>query len=145
LDADCRLLDYVDLSGYGAEMLRVDGYEATRYDAVYINVMAQRFLAGPNTVVSGDYYCGRTEGFPTCVCWDPDAQKVWLELDDGMADSELAQDFAYYQGLCEDWGMRHCASQEDYEQIISGLGAQPYDEVMAEGQEQGMGGMGGMS
>jgi len=145
LDAGCRLLDYVDLAGYGTETLRTDGYEATRYGAVYRNAMAQKFLAGPNTIYSGDFYCGRTEGFPTCVCWDPDAQKVWLELNDGAADSELAKDFAYYQGLCEDWGVRCCASQEDFDQVLDELGAQPYDEVMATEDAQGFGGMKGMT
>jgi len=41
LDANCRLLDYVDLAGYGAEMLRADGYEATRYGAVQLGDMEQ--------------------------------------------------------------------------------------------------------
>ena len=146
LDEDCSLLDYVDLMGYGTEMLNAEGYEATRYGAVYRNAMAQKFLAGANSFYSGDCYCGRTEGFPTLVCWDPDAQKVWLELSDGMADSEMVKNFAYYQGLCEDWGVRHCASREDYKQVLDELGAQSYDEFMAAAQEeQGMGGMGGMS
>ena len=140
---DVYLLKFIDFAGYGKAMLGVDGYEATRYGAVYRNAMAQRFLAGPNTVCSGDYYCSHTEGFPTCVCWDPEAQKVWLELNDGLADSALVEDFAYYQGLCEDWGVRHCASREEYEQVLNDLGAQPYDEVMAE--EQIFGGMGGMA
>ena len=145
LDADCSLLDYVDLAGYGTEMLRAEGYEATRYGAVYRNVIAQKFLAGPNTVYSGDCYCGRTEGFPTCVCWDPDTEKVWLELNDFAADSEMSESFAYYQGICETWGIRHCASREYYEQIIEDLGAQPYDEVMAEEQDQEFYEMGGMA
>ena len=143
LEADCRLLDYVDLAGYGSEMLRTEGYEATRYGAVYRNVMAMKFLAGPNTVYSGDYYCGRTEGFPTCVCWDPDAQKIWLELNDGAASSEMVADMAYYRGICEDWGVRDCVSANEYDLYLSELGAQPYDEIMI--NDQGMGGMGGMA
>jgi hypothetical protein len=139
------LRDFIDYAGFGAAMLHDDGYMATRYGAVYMNIMAQSILAGPNTASCGAYYCGRTEGYPTFVCWDPDAQNVWLELGEHCLYSAPAGDFSYYQQICEDWGLRHCASQEDYEQIISGLGAQPYDEVMAEDQEQGFGGMGGMS
>jgi len=116
---------------------------------VYMNVMAQKMLAGPNTVCSGDCYCGRTEGFPTCVCWDPDAQKVWLELNAGAADSIItdgeAAGFGHYQAICEDWGVRRCASREDYERILSELGAQSYDEFLAAAQDQSMGGMGGLS
>lgn len=36
LDEDCTLLDYVDLAGYGADMLRADGFESTRYGAVLL-------------------------------------------------------------------------------------------------------------
>ena len=39
LDADCPLLDYVDLAGYGAAMLLEDGYTQTRYGAVYTEDM----------------------------------------------------------------------------------------------------------
>ena len=137
------LRDFIDYAGFGASMLHDDGYMATRYGALYMNIMAQSILAGPNTVSGGPYYCGRTEGYPTFVCWDPDAQNVWLELGEHCLYSAPAGDFSYYQQICEDWGMRHCATQEDYEQIISGLGAQPYDEVMAE-EAQGFGGMEGM-
>ena len=144
-DAGRRLLDYVDFAAYGAAMLNAEGYESTRYGAVYRNAMAQKILAGPNTRYSGDFYCGRTEGFPTCVCWDPDAQKVWLELNDGTADSGMVKDMAYYQGICEEWGVRHCASQEGLEQVLDELGAQPYDQVMAAEDDQGMGAMRGMA
>ena len=142
---DVNLLRFIDFVRYGKAMLALDGCEATRYGAVYRNVMAQSMLAGPNTVYSGDYYLGRTEGFPTCVCWDPDAQKVWLELNDGLADSALVENFAYYQGHCEDWGVRHCASETDYGFVLSELGAVPYEEAMAEEHEQSMGGMAGMA
>jgi len=143
------LLPFIDYAGFGAAMLYEDGYLATRYGAVYMNVMAQSILAGPNTVCGGDCYCGRTEGFPTRVCWDPDAQRVWLELDCGAADSIITDGevagFAHYQAICEDWGVRHCASRKDYERILSELGAQSYDEFLAAAQEQAMGGMGGMA
>jgi len=139
------LSPFIDYAGFGAAMLDEDGYLSTRYGAVFRNAMAQKFLAGPNTVYSGDYYCGRTEGFPTCVCWDPDTQKVWLELNEYAADSEMVRDFAYYQGVCEVWGTRQCISREGYERVLADLGAQPYDEVMAEEQEQGFGGMGGIA
>jgi len=138
------LRDFIDYAGFGAAMLHDDGYMATRYGALYMNIMAQSILAGPNTVSSGACYCGRTEGYPTFVCWDTDAQNVWLELGEHFLYSEPAGDFSYYQQICEDWGMRHCATQADYEQIIEGLGAQPYDKVMAEEQDQGFGGMEGM-
>ena len=137
------LLSFIDYEGFGAAMMQQDSYMATRYGAVYMNVMAQSILAGPNTLCGIAYSCGRTEGFPTFVCWDPDQQNAWLELGVSAADSELASNFSYYQKICEDWGMRHCASVEDYAQIVSDLGAQPYDEVMAE--EQSFGGMGGMT
>jgi len=91
LDADCRLLDYVDLAGYGSEMLRAEGYEGTRYGAVHCNAMAQKFLAGPNTVYSDDYYYDQSTNFSTYVCWDPDTQKVWLELNDVTADDECVR------------------------------------------------------
>jgi hypothetical protein len=39
LDADCRLFDFMDLAGYGAEMLLEDGYTQTRYGAVYTEDM----------------------------------------------------------------------------------------------------------
>ena len=140
-----RLLDFVDFAAYGAAILNDEGYERTRYGAVYRNAFAQKLLAGPNTLYSGEYYCGRTEGFPTCVCWDPDTQKVWLELSEGMADSTLRDNFGYYQELCEEWGIRRCATQEDLEQVLDELGAQPYDQVMAPEEDQGFGGMGGMA
>jgi len=144
------LLSFIDYAGFGAAMLNQDGYLPTRYGAVYMNVMAQRILAGPNTMYGGDFYCGRTEGYPTCVCWDPDSQKVWLELNVGAADSIITDGvvagFSHYQAICEDWGVRHCASQEDYDQVLDELGAQSYDEFIAAGMEdQGMGGMGGMA
>ena len=144
------LLQFIDYAGFGAAMLNEDGYLSTRYGAVYMNVMAQKFLAGPNTVYGSDYYCGQTEGYPTCVCWDQDAQKVWLELNAGTADSIITDGevagFSYYQSICENWGIRHCASQEDYEQVLDELGVQSYNEFMAAAMEdQGMGGMGGMA
>ena len=140
------LLRFIDNAGFGAAMMNEDGYRSTRYGAVYMNVMAMKYLAGPNTVYGGDYYCGRTEGFPTCVCWDQDAQKVWLELNEGAADSIITDGmvagYAHYQAICEEWGVRHCASQEDYEQVLNELGAQSYDEFLAAAQKnQGMGGM----
>jgi hypothetical protein len=90
-----------------------------------------------------------TEGFPTVVCWDPDREKVWLELNEDFADSEMLADFGRYQSLCKDWGVRFCGSQEQFEKVLDDLGAQPYDEVMApeESEEldtQGFGGMEGM-
>jgi hypothetical protein len=146
LDADCRLLDYVDLAGYGAEMLRAEGYEATRYGAVYRNAMAMKHLAGPNIVYSGDYYCGYAQNYSVHVCWDPDAQKVWLELNDVTADDETySEDLARYQMYCEDWGVRDCVSANEYDLYLSELGAVPYDEAMAEEPVQGMGGMAGMT
>jgi hypothetical protein len=142
---DVTLTRFIDFEGYGKTMLGADGYESTRYGAVYRNAMAQKLLAGPNTLYRGEYYCDRTEGYPTLVCWDPDAQKVWLELSEGMADSSLRDNFAYYQEICEDWGVRHCATQEDYEQVIRGLGVQPYDQAVVPEEAQGFGGMGGMA
>jgi len=62
-----------------------------------------------------------------------------------MADSEMVKDLAYYQGICEDWGICRCASQEDLEQVLDELGAQPYEQVMAPEDGQGFGGMGGFS
>ena len=135
------LLPFIDYAGFGAAMLKEDGYQSTRYGAVYMNVMAMKYLAGPNTYCGGDYYCGRTEGFPTYVCWDPDAQKVWLELSEGTADNTPFAELLHYQRICEDWGVRHCASQEDYNQIINDLGAQLYDEAMAEDHNITMEGM----
>jgi len=144
LDADCRLLNYVDLAGYGSEMLRAEGYKGTRYGAVHCNAMAQKFLAGPNTVYSDDYYYDQSTNFSTYVCWDPDTQKVWLELNDVTADDETYyEDLARYQYNCEDWGVHHCASREEYEQIVSEYAAQSYSETMAE-EAQGFGGMEGM-
>jgi len=138
------LLPFIDYAGFGAVMLKDNGYLSTRYGAVYRNVMAMKYLAGPNTYCGGDYYLGRTEGFPTYVCWDPDAQKVWLELSEGTAMNTPFAELVHYQQICEDWGVRHCASSEDYEQVLTELGAQPYDEVMTEEQVQGFGGMEGM-
>ena len=146
LDTDCPLLDYMDLAGYGAEMLRAEGYEATRYGAVHRNAMAQKFLAGPNTVYSEDSYLHHTTDFSTYVCWDPDVQKVWLELSDVTADEETYyEDLARYQYNCEDWGVHYCASKEEYERIVSEFAAQSYYGVMAEEQNQDFGGMEGMS
>jgi len=45
------------------------------------------------------------------------------------------------EGYGEDWGLRLCASETDYDRILSELGAVPYDEVMAAEQDQGMSGM----
>ena len=111
-------------------MLRADGYQTTRYGAVYMNVMAMKNLAGPNTYYGGDYHCNFTEGFPTYVCWDPDAQKVWLELSEGTAENTPPEELAHHQKLCEDWGVRPCASSEDYEQILSELGVLQMDKVV---------------
>lgn len=102
LDPDSPIFKHIDLQSLGEELLRDDGYISTRYGSVYRNAMAQQFLAGRDTVYSGDYYCGRTEGFPTVVCWDPDAQKVWMELNVGAADSELQAEYARCQSICND-------------------------------------------
>jgi hypothetical protein len=52
------LLRFIDFAGYGAEMLKAEGYESTRYGAVYRNAIAMKLLSGPDTVYSGD----------CCVC-----------------------------------------------------------------------------
>ena len=145
VDEHDPLLRFTDFEGLGADMLHDDGYLSTRYGTVYENVMAQSLLQGPNAVYSGPYYCDCTEGYPTCICWDPDAQKVWLELGFSVCYDPPDGDFSYYQQFCEGWGVRHCASQEEYYQIIDDMGDRSYDKVMAEAEDQGFGGMGGMS
>ena len=72
---------------------------------------------------------------------------MWLELGYSAFYDPPDGDFSYYQQICEDWGARPCASQEDYDQIIGDLDVQSYNKVMAEAEEQdqGMGGMEGMS
>jgi len=140
------VMRYIDLAALGRDKLLEANYELTRYGAIYCDVMAQSVLAGPNTIYGGAYYCCHTVGYPTFVCWDPDAQKVWLELGESIYFNAPAKDFPYYQQICEKWGMRPCASEEDYERIISSLDVKPFDKFMEEAQDNPRyGWMGGMA
>jgi hypothetical protein len=103
--------------------------------------MAQKMLAGPNTAYSEKQYCQFIGEYPVHICWDPDARRVWLEPGAGPRD----EDIFYCQERCNEWGVHCCATSEDYEQAFIDLDALPYDEVMAEGQDQGVGGIGGIS
>ena len=128
LAPDMPIFKHIDFASLGAELLESDGYVSTRYGAVYRNAMAQKFLSGPDTLSQCVPFCEGDEGFAADVCWDPDVQKVWLEPN---------EDGARFQDACNHWGVRHCATQEEYEQVIGEMNAQ----VMVEEQTQDFGDM----
>ena len=135
LSPDDPLFKHIDFAGLGAELLQADGFVSTRYGAVYRNPMVQQHLSGPNTLSRCVPFSEGDVGFPADVCWDPDVQKMWLELNDESDHSN----FALHQNICNDWGIRHCETQEEYEQILGEMEAQFLSE------DQGFGGMGAMA
>lgn len=101
-----------------------------KYDPVYI-------------YTSSDFQCDQTEGFPTSLCVCFEKGKAWLELNENLIMDRDETELDYYRQLCADFGIRTCCDNEQFNEILKGLGSDAYNTAYLpdEDEEMQMGGM----
>ena len=98
----------------------------------------------PNIHISPDFQCDVTDGFPTVLCYDQNEKIAWLAPSPTFDDesSDLCRDCL---DACHNWGLRDCASWEDFNDLLKSIGEEAFENAAVEIEDQGFGGMGGMS
>lgn len=100
-----------------------------------------RIIEDENTMmihISPDFQCDQTLGFPSslCVCWEQ--EKAWLAPNDFMF-SDLSEDQKQeVLDACAEYGIRHCADTEDFNNLLRGLGQDAIDNAWLPDDEEGM-------
>jgi len=137
------LREFIDYAGFGAAMLKENGFTATRYGAVRLDPQMNRDQANENIHVSRVFRCEATDGFPAVLCVDWSEEHAWLEpapaYDDGSDEAEACHE------ACRVWGLRGCPDWLEYNALAQWLGEEAYQAAAVETEDQGMGGMGGMA
>ena len=87
---------------------------------------------------SPDFQCDQTLGFPSslCVCWEQG--NAWLAPNDFMI-SDLPEDQKQkVLDACAEYGIRHCADAEDFNNLLRRLGQDAIDNAWIPDDEGGM-------
>jgi hypothetical protein len=91
---------------------------------------------GNNIYTSQDFQSDQTEGFPASLCWDWDADKAWLELNESLVYDRDEMELNYYRQLCKDFGERSCCDADDFNALLEELGEDAVHNAWIHGDDE---------
>ena len=96
-------------------------------------------------VGSNDYYsspefqCDESGGFPVSLCVHWGKKKAWLEPNRKLSEEDSSLVKKVMDGIA-DFGIRNCADEEDWNNILKALGDDAYESAyLAPSEDNGMG------
>jgi hypothetical protein len=97
----------------------------TTEDRGSINRSANEIYSGP------DFQCDATDGYPTVLCYDSVDNIAWLEPAPALYDEDNEQCQECLEA-CRIWGLRDCASWEDYNDLLKFIGEEAFENAAVE-------------
>jgi len=126
------------------QILRGRGQDA--FEAYVNRLVAEHRLKLPINEIhtSPDFQCDVTDGYPTVLCYDLVDNQAWLEPSPAFDDEDDPMCRKCMEA-CDAWGVRPCFSWVGFNVHLESLGEEAYENAAVEIEDQGFGGMGGIS
>lgn len=84
---------------------------------------------------SPDFQCDQTDGFPVSLRVSWEKEIAWLEINRYINAEGVNID--HIEELCADFGIKKCADEEQFNQILKGLGEDAYNTAALPNEDAG--------